>query len=299
MSLIYKLCKQELVRPPDCVKNQTQYEVYMGSVAYGTNNLGSDIDLYGFCIPDKNVIFPHLDGEILGFGKQKKRFGQYQEHHIKSKDGKKEYDITIYSIVKYFQLCMDNNPNMIDSMFIPNECVVSCTPIGDMVRSKRDIFLHKGCFHKLKGYSYSQIHKMKIKTPDKNSKRMELIERYGYDTKYAMHTVRLLLQCEQILTEHTLDLRRNREHLKAIRRGEVKEEEIYKFFDLKERDLEKLYNKSKLRYGPDEKSIKQLLINCLEQHYGSLENCVSIPDKYELIVQKIRRILDENENLVR
>ena len=113
--------------------------------------------------PEKNMVFPQLVGHIEGFGKQKKRFEQYQQHHIKSKDDNKEYDITIYSIVKYFQLCMDNNPNMVDSLFVPRRCVLYTTAIGEHVRENRKLFLHKGCFHKFKGYAYSQINKLKNK----------------------------------------------------------------------------------------------------------------------------------------
>jgi hypothetical protein len=48
----------------------TQYLVHMGSDAYGVSSNSSDIDAYGFCIPPKSYIFPHLSGEIEGFGKQ-------------------------------------------------------------------------------------------------------------------------------------------------------------------------------------------------------------------------------------
>ena len=61
---------------------------------------------------------------------------------------------------------MDNNPNMIDSLFVSQRCVLHCSPIGDLVRQNRKLFLHKGIFFKLKGYSYSQLHKMRIKKPE-------------------------------------------------------------------------------------------------------------------------------------
>lgn len=80
--------------------------------------------------------------------------------------------------------------------------------------------------------------------------------------------VRLLNEVEQILTEHDLDLERNREQLKAIRRGEWTQEDVENYFASKERDLETLYTESKLRYKPDEEKLKDLLLNCLEHHYG-------------------------------
>lgn len=291
-SKILKLTKSGLIKPPVWVKEATQYEVMMGSIAYGVSSDTSDIDIYGFCIEPKEYIFPHLDGKIQGFSKQIKGFDQYQEHHAKDKDSGKEYDFSIYSIVKYFRLCMDNNPNMIDSLFVPRTCVVHCTKIGEIVRENRKEFLHKGCWHKFKGYSFSQMHKARIKNPEPGSVRYEMFQKYGMDVKFCYHVVRLLNEVEQILTEGDLDLRRNREQLKSIRRGEWSFDQIEKYFEQKEKDLETLYTNSTLRYGPNEDKIKEILLNCLEEYYGSLEKCIVTEDKVILALNKIKDIVN-------
>lgn len=294
MSIIKKLTSQELIRPPSYVEKSTQFEVYMGSIAYGVSNDMSDIDVYGFCIPPKDVIFPHLRGIIPGFGKQIQKFEQYQQHHVKTLDGEKEYDLDIYNIVKYFQLCMDNNPNMIDSLFVPERCVAFMTPVGSIVRDNRRLFLHKGSYHKYRGYAHSQLHKCRIKNPQ--GKRKELVEKYGYDTKFAYNIPRLLLQAEQIMEEGDLDLERNREYLKAIRRGEVPLEDIERWKTEKELGLEKLYSESKLQYKPDEQKIKQLLLNCLEEHYGKLSNVeYTEPDKITHLIDELKEVLNKYE----
>ena len=289
MSYIKSLSKKELINPPEFVKMQTQYEVMMGSISYGIAIDTSDVDIYGFCIPSKDIIFPHLSGEIQGFGRQIQRFDQFQAHHVYDKDSKKEYDISIYNIIKYFQLVMDNNPNMIDSLFVPQRCVLHCSQIGDLVRQNRKLFLHKGIFHKLKGYAYSQLHKMRIKKPE--GKRKELIEKYGYDTKFATHVVRLLVQCEQVMMEEDLDLERNREQLKSIRRGEWKFEDIVNFFNQKERELESLYHSSKLQHSPNEKKIKTLLLNCLEMHFGTLDKCIVIQSDVQQLITDLEILI--------
>jgi predicted nucleotidyltransferase len=255
----------------------------------------SDIDIYGFCIPEKDMVFPHLRGEIPGFGSHVQRFEQWQEHHVQDPNalgGKgRTYDFSIYSIVKYFQLCMENNPNMIDSLFTPQSCVLHSTAVGNMVRENRKLFLHKGAWHKFKGYAYSQVHKMRSKQPP-DGKRKELVETFGYDVKYAYHVVRLLDEVEQILTEGDIDLQRNREQLKAIRRGEWTQEEIVEHFSRKERDLESLYTASKLAHTPPEGRIKQLLLDCLEHHYGSLTDCVVPVDAAASTLADIQASLD-------
>lgn len=159
-SLIERLTKRGLIRPPTFLPSNMHYEALTGSVAYGISTSSSDEDVYGFGIPPKDDVFPHLRGEIPGFGRQKRRFDQYVQHHIEDRDAGKQYDLTIFNIVKFFSLCMENNPNMVDVLFVPAECIVYSSAIGQMVRDKRHLFLHKGCWPKFKGYSFAQKSKM-------------------------------------------------------------------------------------------------------------------------------------------
>jgi len=339
MASVVKILKADnVIRPPVCVYKQIQYECMMGSIAYGVSNNTSDIDIYGFCIPHKDLIFPHLNGYINGFGKKHQNFEQFQQHHIKaSRFPDKEYDVTIYSIIKFFQLCMDNNPNMVDALFVPRRCVLYSSKIAELMRENRKLFLHKGSWHKFKGYAFSQMHKMDskaikdyVKICDNNlfnydieldqaiefliggnvhdssinqfkklyktvhqsgklTKRVDSISKYGYDVKFAYHVVRLLSEVEQILTEH--DLERNREQLKAIRRGEWTIEQVKDYFYRKEESLEQVYLDSTLLYSPQEGKIKELLLNCLEEHFGSLENVISLGDRSDNILTDVENLL--------
>jgi predicted nucleotidyltransferase len=291
VNLIERLHSKNLIKPPSFVVGGTQYMTLMGSIAYGVSSDASDCDIYGFCIPPKDYIFPHLAGHIPGFSTQVQGFDQYQEHHIKEKDHNKSYDLNIYSIIKYFRLVMDNNPNMIDSLFTAQNMVLTSTKISDMVRDQRKMFLHKGSWHKFKGYAYSQMHKMKIKEPDPDSVRFEMVQKYGYDVKFAYHVVRLLDEVEQILMEGDIDLMRNREQLKSIRRGEWKMEDIEAHFTRKEKDLETAYVNSKLQHKPDEKKIRQLLIDCLEEHFGDLSTAVNKENDSTIILKQIKELV--------
>ena len=290
-SIVAQLTEKGLIRPPAFVVSNTMYETIMGSVCYGVSDDLSDVDSVGFCIPPKEVLFPHLAGEIEGFTKQKKRFVCWEQHHVKDVGAEKEYDLNIYNIAHYFRLCMECNPNMVDSLFTPTECVLHCNKVGNMVRDRRKMFLHKGAWHKFKGYAYSQLHEMDSKNPEPGSKRSIIRERYGYDVKFAYHVVRLIGEVEQILTEGDIDLRRNREQLKSIRRGEVPQEDIRRIFSEKEIALERLYHESKLPYGPDHGAIRTLLLECLEEHYGSLTACVVNPDAATVALREIAESL--------
>jgi len=113
-----------------------------------------------------------------------------------------------------------------------------------------------------------------------SSNRAEDVKVNKFDCKYSYHIIRLLSEAEQILATGDLDLQEKGrvEHMKAIRRGDVPEADIIKWASEKESDLEKLYAESSLPWGPDEKAIKKLLLECLEEHYGSIDNCIGQPD---------------------
>lgn len=294
-SIIAHLHKKGLIRPPDYVLNSTCYETITGSVAYGVSSDTSDMDVVGFCIPAKEIIFPHLTGEIPGFGTPEQRWNEYQQHHIRDEEviaGGRSHDIYIYNIVKYFDLLMDNNPNIVDSIFTPDNCVLHSNKIAKMVRDARKSFLHKGSYHKFKGYAYSQLHKMTSEKPEPGSKRAALREQFGFDVKFAYHVVRLVCEAEQILILGDLDIQRDREHLKSIRRGDLTEQQIRDWFVVKLPHLENLYASSQLQDRPDEGKIKTLLLQCLEEHFGSLSNAIVLPDANKMALLEIKKILE-------
>lgn len=287
-SIVEKLVKAGLIKPPSFIASNTCYESIMGSEAYGISTDSSDKDVYGFCIPGKEILFPHTIGIISGFGNQGQHFEQFQEHHIYKQDEEKEYDLTIFSIVKFFKLAMECNPNVIDSLYTPAECMTHCSQVGMMVRESRDLFLSKAAWKKFKGYAFGEMTDM---LKEKTGKRKLLVDQHGYDTKNASHVYRLLDEIEQILVDGTIDLRRAKEQLKFIRAGGLKLEEFKRGFVAKEKVLDSLYANSTLREKPDEAALKQLLFNCLEHHYGSLSGCIVNPDREKLMAQEVVEVM--------
>lgn len=294
--ILQDLATKGLIHPPRWLSDNTQYLAIVGSESYGANTDSSDRDLQGFCIPPKDDLFPHLRGEIAGFGYQHQRFSDWQQHHIYDPSRRMEYDFAVYSIVKFFQLAMDNNPNILDIISVPTQCVVHITQVGQMVRDNRKIFYHAGCFAKFRGYANKQMSKLDDNANRSNPKRAADIEKNGYDTKFLMHVVRLALECEQLLLTGELDLQRDSQTLLSIRRGEWTLEHGKKWWEEKSRALETVYANCKaLPHTPDEEKIKDLLFQCLEQHYGSLQSAVvrvpqldSLIDDLEAVVQKYK-----------
>lgn len=286
------LSEKNLITPPKWLPDNTLFEGLTGSIAYAASDDSSDMDIVGFCMPPKEIIFPHLGGEIFGFGSQQKRFEVFQQHHVELKEHRKEVDITIYSIVKFFQLAMENNPNMVDVMFLPRRCVLHSSQIYEHVRDNRQLFLHKGSWGKFRGYAYSQLSKIKNGANKSNPKRQESIDKYGFDVKFAYHIVRLILEVEQILVNHDLNIECNGAILRSIRNGEWTLTDIEEWFSNKEHTLETVYNTSSLRYSPDENSIKKLLLECIEMHYGTISNAISV-DVNQNLLNDIQQIINK------
>lgn len=168
-SAVQFLAARRAIIPPGFLPTNLQYEVLMGSVAYGVSGDTSDQDIYGWFIPPKDVLFPHMAGNVYGFDYHHGRDpatscdphcrDQYQQHHV-AWEGI-SYDFAIYNVAKYFRLCMEGNPNMIDSLFVPETCVKHATAAGQLVRSRRKLFLSKAMWPKFKGYAYAQATKIK------------------------------------------------------------------------------------------------------------------------------------------
>jgi hypothetical protein len=129
----------------------------------------------------------------------------------------------------------------------------------------------------------------------KESGRAEGVKINTFDLKFAYHIVRLLSECEQIFKEGDLDLQEKgrREHMKAIRRGEISEAEIREWASNKEKQLEELYHKSTLPDAPDRKAIRDLLLKCLEHHYGSLDKYIQQPDWSVAALKEIKSVLEK------
>lgn len=292
--IIEKLKKANLIHPPKWMDSASvAYLTITGSQAYAVNTDSSDLDLIGFCMPPREIVFPHSVGIIPEFGKQAVKFNVWQQHHVKSEDGKTEYDFTVHNIVTYFDLCMKMNPNMVDTLFTAENCVTLRTPISDLVRENRKLFLSLAGWDKFKGYSFAQMKKIEGGANQSNPKRAEQTAKFGYDVKFGYHVVRLMLEIEQIMLEGDLDLQKHREQLKAIRRGEWTLDYLKQWRADKEAELEKVYTRSTLRQVPAEDEIRTLLLTCLEEHYGSLSTIIQKDIRMDALLAEMRQVMSK------
>lgn len=108
-----------------------------------------------------------------------------------------------------------------------------------------------------------------IKT--RNPKRAALEAKYGYDCKHAMHLVRLLTMCKEILkTGSVLVKRPDRDFLLSIRNGAWTYEEVVEWAKKEDESLESIYNQSVLPHKPDKNKLDRVCINLVDNSFGML-----------------------------
>lgn len=118
------------------------YNYIRGSHAYGLQKSdgSSDIDTAG--------VFIEPNEWILGLGLD-------FEDQIQDERG----DNVWYSLKKFMNMLLSSNPTVLESLFIPEKCVLYEHPIMTDIKKHRDKFITKACFKPFLGYAYEQIKK--------------------------------------------------------------------------------------------------------------------------------------------
>lgn len=99
---------------------------------------------------------------------------------------------------------------------------------------------------------------------NRNEKRSELEEKYGYDTKHASHLVRLMEGCKDILDTgvYTPSLTGDRlNFVNAVRNGEYTYEWIVEYAEKLDAELDVKYKNTSLQKQPNNKAVNQLILS--------------------------------------
>ena len=241
------MIEQGVITPQDFVFNNINYLTLMGSRAYGTNSDSSDVDIYGFCTPPHELLYPYAwSRKLYGFGTKPKTFDGY--HQSVDYNGMK-YDINIYSIVRYFDMLLKSTPNIIDSVFTPYDCVLFIDNAGKHVRDNAHRFLSKECYPKFKGYSLGQL-----EAAEKGGKRR---------TKALMASARNAIMLESIFAGLPVDLRRPKDFLLGIKNGEYSLEQVIEIVEFFLENVEVLKETTTLPERLDESEIESILLASL------------------------------------
>ncbi|MBV9468173.1 MAG: nucleotidyltransferase domain-containing protein [Abitibacteriaceae bacterium] len=105
---------------------------------------------------------------------------------------------------------------------------------------------------------------------NRNEKRAVLEAEHGFDTKHAMHLIRLLRMGVEIMRGEGVQVKRqDRNELLAIRNGVMTYEELVALAEEYERQLENLYETSDLPHGSDVDKINRLMVDIYHDYWDA------------------------------
>lgn len=188
------------------------------------------------------------------------------------RSGPGDLDLTVYSARKWSRLALGGNPTVLLPLFVgESECQV-LTPAGRAIRANAERFLSQRCTRAFLGYLTQQRERLMGVRGSKKVNRPELIARFGFDTKYAMHALRLGFQGIEISTEARLSLPMKPEHrsfLLDVRQGRVTLDNVVVRLEELETELESLLaNGNVLPAEPEADAVNDLLQALYREHWG-------------------------------
>jgi len=228
--------------------------VEVGSTAHGTGLPGGEDQ-------DETAVVVESADQVLGLdpGGPATIMQRTQPEGVRSGPG--DTDRTIHPLRRFLYLAVTGNPSILMSFWAP---VIETTAEGRELQSMGELFIGRHFIPRYRGYMQSQAERLLGLAGGRHGRRgggqrEELIESFGYDTKYAMHCARLGFQGLELLQSGHLNLPMQgepAEWLLKVRRGDVPFDEWWNRSLALEAELEALVDDASLPEGPDRSAIQ-------------------------------------------
>jgi hypothetical protein len=224
----------------------------VGSVVHGLSNPGTDDrDEIGICIEPPEY--------LLGF----RRFEHfvYRTQPEGAPSGPGDLDLTVYGLRKWCQLALKGSPTVLLPLFVPEDHVVARTDLGSELQALAPAFVSRAAGRAFLGYLEAQ--RLGLTGERHATRTRELSAAHGYDTKYAMHALRIAHQGTELLRTGRITLpvaEPARSGLRDVRAGEVPLEEVLRRLDEATAQLEQASHDAKLPAKPDTAAVDAFVI---------------------------------------
>jgi predicted nucleotidyltransferase len=208
-----------------------------------------DTDLYGVYIEDPE--------QALGLDPR--------EHLVWStagderRNGPDDVDVTLYSLRKWAGMAAKGNATALHFLFAePQEVEPSA---WKKIQAGRELFLSRSSSKQFLGFADDQFKRLTgEKGSGKKGQRPEYIGKYGYDTKAAMHGLRLLYECLELMAHRRITLPRpEKDLLIEVRTGEWPLERVLAHAKNLAREVEAAITASPLPENVDRTAISKLV----------------------------------------
>jgi predicted nucleotidyltransferase len=168
---------------------------------------------------------------VLGFRESRDNY-VWRTQPEGARSGPGDTDLIIYNLKKFLKLAVKGNPTVLVPLFAPEAAILKEHELGKELRAIRSSFLSKEAGERFLGYMHGQHERMLGQSNRNVPNRPELVEKYGYDVKYASHALRLAVQGYEIISQGTLTLPmppRDRELVLQVKYGEVQKDVVSKW----------------------------------------------------------------------
>ncbi|MFF4264999.1 DNA polymerase beta superfamily protein [Streptomyces virginiae] len=212
------------------VRDHTVYRCVMGSRAFGLATEASDTDLRGVYLAP-TPLFWRLDKPPT---------------HV---EGPREEEFS-WELERFCELALRANPNILECLHSP--LVEEVTPVGEELLSLRGAFLSRRAHTSFSRYAASQRGKLLADVRIHGAPRW----------KHAMHLLRLLLSCRDLLRTGrlTIDAGPHRDRLLAVRRGELTWEEVDAWMARLQEETDSALASTVLPAEPDRARVQDFLV---------------------------------------
>lgn len=242
----------------------------VGSGVHGTAVSGQDDrDEMGICLEPPEFV-TGLGRVPNGLAGESARvvFEQYERHTVwdepgglANRSGAGDLDVVVYSARKWARLALGGNPTVLLVLFTPDDETMFRDQTGAELVANADRFVSQQAADRFLGYLRGQKAAMTGEA-GAHTNRPELVAVHGYDTKYAMHALRLGRQGVELLTTGRITLpmpEPDRGYLRAIRRGEVALADVVAEVERAEQQLETLRASDAVPEHPDRRWVDRWL----------------------------------------
>jgi predicted nucleotidyltransferase len=237
-------------------ERRTMLRALVGSTLFGLALEGTDDrDEMGVCIEPIERAVGFSDFEQFIYRDAAVREGR---HDAPSAPG--DLDLVIYSLRKFVRLAAQGNPTVLQLLFIPASSCIVRTALGAQLQELAPAFVSKEAGKRYLGYMTAQRQRLLGERGQKNVNRQTLVAAHGYDTKYAMHMLRLGFQGVEILQTGRVSLpmpESERLWLMSVRRGEVSMQDALTKAGELEREVKDLLDTSHLPEHADRPRIER------------------------------------------
>jgi hypothetical protein len=258
----------------------TVLRAQVGSGVHGTSISGQDDrDEMGLCLEPPRFV-TGLARVPAGFSPTATvEFEQYHRHTVwdqpgglANRSGAGDLDVVIYSARKWARLALAGNPSVLLLLFVPDAEVMYRDERGAELVANADRFVSRLAAERFLGYLQAQRAAMTGES-GAHTNRPELVREHGYDSKYAMHALRLGCQGVELLTNGRISLpvpEPDRSYLRSVRGGEVPLAEVLTAIADAEARLAALRTSSDVPPEPDQAWVDDWLHRSYLSYWATL-----------------------------